>query len=53
MTLNIVGSRRVGLTILETADLLGFPRTAISRVYGEWSGKEKIFSAHFGALSTS
>ncbi len=28
----------------KTADLLGFPRTNISRVYREWSEKEKISS---------
>lgn len=29
---------------LETTDLLGFPLTNMSRVYRDWSGKEKISS---------
>ena len=40
----VVGARRAGLSISETADLLGFSRTTISRVYRERSDKEKTSS---------
>ncbi len=40
----VVGARRAGLSISKTADLQGFSRTTISRVYRGWSEKEKISS---------
>ncbi|KAF7641659.1 hypothetical protein LDENG_00275210 [Lucifuga dentata] len=38
----VVGTRRAGLSIAESADLLGFSCRTISRVYRERSEKEKI-----------
>ncbi len=40
----VVIARRAGLSISKTADLLGFSRSTISRVYREWFEKEKISS---------
>ncbi len=38
----VFGDRRVCLIISDTADLLEFSQSTVSRVYGEWSEKEKI-----------
>ncbi len=40
----VVGARRAALSISKTADLLRFSHTTISKVYREWSKKEKISS---------
>ena len=41
----IVGARQAGKSISETAQLLGFPRTTVSRVNREWKKRENIHSA--------
>src|SRR5512133_2476822 len=40
----VVAARQAALSISETADLLGFSRTTISRLYRECSDKEEIYS---------
>ncbi len=47
----VVGARRAGLSISKTADILGFSRTTISRVYREWPEKEKISSENVFLMS--
>ncbi len=39
----VVGARRAGLSIIKTADLLGFKRTTISKVYREWYEKKRKY----------
>ncbi len=40
----VVGARPGGLSISQTADLLRFSRTTVSRVYREWYEKQKTSS---------
>ncbi len=38
----VLDARRAGLSVSETADLLGFSNKNIFRVYKEWSNKYRI-----------
>ncbi len=40
----VVGARQAGLSISESADLLGSSHTTFPRVFRVWSEKEKISS---------
>ncbi|KAJ8272878.1 hypothetical protein GJAV_G00094490 [Gymnothorax javanicus] len=40
----IVGARSCGASVSQTANLLGFSRTTVSRVYKEWREKQKTSS---------
>uniref|UniRef100_A0AAY4AVE3 Transposase Tc1-like domain-containing protein n=1 Tax=Denticeps clupeoides TaxID=299321 RepID=A0AAY4AVE3_9TELE len=40
----IVGARRSGCSISQAADLLGFSRSTVSRVYREWRERQKTSS---------
>ena len=44
----VVAARQAGLSVSQTADLLGFTHATISRVLQKWSEKEKIFTELYG-----
>lgn len=47
-----VGANLAGLSNSETADLLGFPHTAIFRVYKEFTIKEKLTGIIYKCTAT-